>query len=149
MARFIVDTMLGKLATYLRMCGHDAAYSLDEGLEADDAILAAAEREGRTLVTRDVSLSDRAPDAVLVESREIEGQLAELAAARYDISLADEPGRCGVCNAPLDRVGSAEYTPADVPDPVETAMWQCPDCGQYFWRGSHWDRVGATLDRIG
>ncbi|PSP98633.1 hypothetical protein BRC89_07140 [Halobacteriales archaeon QS_4_70_19] len=27
---FLLDVMLGKLATYLRMCGHDATYALDE-----------------------------------------------------------------------------------------------------------------------
>ena len=45
--------MCGKLATYLRMCGHDTAYALDRGVEDDDALLAIAEAEGRTPVTRD------------------------------------------------------------------------------------------------
>ena len=36
--RLLLDAMLGKLATYLRMCGHDAAYALDRGVEADDAV---------------------------------------------------------------------------------------------------------------
>jgi len=40
MDRLLLDTMLGKLATYLRMCGYDAAYALDEGVESDDALLA-------------------------------------------------------------------------------------------------------------
>jgi len=56
--------LLGKLATYLRMCGSDAAYALDRGLEADGWLLALAAAEGGTLLTRDEQLAERAPDAL-------------------------------------------------------------------------------------
>jgi hypothetical protein len=52
--RLLLDTMLGKLATYLRMCGYDAAHALDEEVESD---------------------------AVLLESRDVADQLGELADA--------------------------------------------------------------------
>jgi len=58
--RLLVDAMLGKLARYLRMCGYDAAYALDRGLEADEDLLAVARDEGRQLLTRDRQLADRA-----------------------------------------------------------------------------------------
>ena len=32
--RLLLDVMLGKLAVYLRMCGYDAAYAGDLGVEA-------------------------------------------------------------------------------------------------------------------
>jgi len=44
--KILVDAMCGKLARYLRMCGYDAAYTLDRGLEDDEAILAVAAEEG-------------------------------------------------------------------------------------------------------
>jgi uncharacterized protein with PIN domain len=47
MTRLLLDAMLGRLATYLRMCGYDAAYALDEGIEADDAVLDWARRDDR------------------------------------------------------------------------------------------------------
>jgi hypothetical protein len=46
----LLDVMLGKLATYLRMCGYDAAYAVERGIEADDALLARADAEGRLAV---------------------------------------------------------------------------------------------------
>jgi uncharacterized protein with PIN domain len=141
----LLDTMLGKLATYLRMCGYDAVYALDEGLEDDDALLAWVRSEERTLLTRDERLAARAPAAVLVESRGIEDQLAELADAGLDLELAAEPARCGVCNEPLERVGDDEPTPEYAPDTSEMAVWRCTDCGQHFWKGSHWDDVAETL----
>ena len=149
MAELLLDAMLGKLATYLRMCGHDAAYALDEGVEADGALLDWAASEDRQLVTRDAELAARAADGVLLASREVEAQLRELAAVGLDLELTDEPVRCGVCNGSLSRVGPGKATPAYAPDTTEVAVWRCRDCGQHFWRGSHWDDVARTLSRLG
>ncbi len=143
--RLLLDTMLGKLATYLRMCGYDTAYALDEEAEADDALLELATEEGRRLLTRDRALAARAPDAILLESRDVEDQLRELAGVGFDLALTEEPVRCGVCNATLTRVGTDEPTPDYAPDSAEAAVWRCSDCGQHFWRGSHWDDVAGTL----
>lgn len=146
--RLLLDAMLGKLATYLRMCGYDAAYALEEGVEDDGSVLALAEREGRRLVTRDESLAARAGEAVLLSSRDVADQLRELRAGGFDLSLADEPGRCGACNGPLAEVAGEEDTPEYAPDPAETRVWRCVDCGQHFWKGSHWDDVAATLESL-
>ena len=146
--QFLLDTMLGKLATYLRMCGYDAAYTLGEGVEDDDAILDLARAEGRTLLTRDRRLADRSPDAILLAARDIEEQLRELAGVGITLSLPDEPARCGVCNGPVERVGPDKPTPEYAPDPAEIEVWQCHECGQHFWRGSHWDDVAETLSAL-
>ena len=53
----LLDVMLGKLASYLRMCGYDAVYALDEGLEADDAVQRRAAADARRLLTRDEALA--------------------------------------------------------------------------------------------
>lgn len=142
---FLVDAMCGKLAVYLRMCGYDAAYAPERGVEADAAIDRLARAEGRTILTRDRALAGRAADAVLLDSRGIEDQLRELDAAGVPLRLADRPARCGDCNGPLDRVPDGEATPDDAPDPAETGVWRCRDCGRLFWKGSHWDRVSETL----
>lgn len=146
--RLLLDVMCGGLVAYLRMCNYDTAYAGDRGLEADDDLLAVASEEGRTLVTRDVALATRAADAVLLESREVEGQLAELADAGFDLALADEPAFCGRCNGSLERVGRSASTPEYAPDPGDVDVWRCRACGQHFWRGSHWDRVAETLAEI-
>jgi hypothetical protein len=142
--RLLVDAMCGTLATYLRMCGYDAVYALDEGIEADDELLALARSEDRLVVTRDRSLAERAPAAVLLGSRSVEGQLREVREAGLLLTL-DEPARCGACNGRLDRVAPDESTPDYAPAPREEAVWRCRDCGQYFWRGSHWDDVRRRL----
>ena len=141
----VLDAMLGKLATYLRMCGYDAAYAMDRDAEDDDALLALATTEGRRLVTRDEGLARNVADAVLLTEREVEDQLRELAAAGFELELSEEPVRCGTCNAPVERVDRTEPTPEYAPDPADTDIWRCRDCGQHFWKGSHWDDVA---DRI-
>jgi hypothetical protein len=146
--RLLVDVMCGGIVSYLRMCNHDTAYAGDRGLEADDALLAVARDEERTVVTRDVELAGRADESILLESRDVEAQLAELEAAGIDLTLADEPRFCGRCNGPLEPVGSTASTPEYAPDPDDCEVWICRDCGQHFWRGSHWDRVAETLSRV-
>ena len=142
--KLLVDAMCGKLARYLRMCGYDAAYVLDRGIEDDEAILSVATDEGRRLVTRDEGLAARAEDAVLVRSRDVAGQLGELRIAGFELSLT-RPERCGRCNGALEAVDADETTPEYAPDPDERRVWRCADCGQYFWRGSHWDDVADRL----
>ncbi|MDS0477720.1 Mut7-C RNAse domain-containing protein [Natrinema sp. 1APR25-10V2] len=146
--RLLVDVMCGGIVSYLRMCNHDTVYAGDRGLEADDDALAVARDEDRTIVTRDGPLASRADESILLESREVEDQLAELTAAGVDLTLADEPAFCGRCNGPLERVDPTASTPDYAPDPAEFETWVCRDCGQHFWRGSHWERVAETLARV-
>lgn len=144
MARILLDTMMGGLRPYLRMCNHDAAYVLDRGVEADDEVLTIASEEDRLLITRDVHLANRADRSLTLRSLAVVDQLRELREAGIDLTLADEPRYCGRCNGPLDRVDGGQ-TPEYAPDPDEERVWRCRDCGQYFWIGSHWDDVAETL----
>jgi uncharacterized protein with PIN domain len=172
--RLLLDAMLGKLATYLRLCGYDAAYVLDdrdgdqrdeqrasdgdderteEGSRAtvdpgDDEIADWARASGRTLLTRDVDLAAQVDGAVLLTSRDVGDQLRELVAAGYELSLADPPARCAACNGRLHAVGSGESTPPYAPDSAATDCWRCRDCEQVFWKGSHWDDVRDRLDAL-
>lgn len=140
-SRVVCDVMLGKLATYLRMCGVDAAYALDRGVEDDDAILELARREGRTLLTRDRELAARAGDSLLVESRDPTAQLAEVGDAGVDVSLPERPRRCGACNGELEP---AAESPDIAPDDAD--VYRCRECGKHFWRGSHWAGLKARIE---
>lgn len=142
--RVYLDVMLGSLATILRMAGWDAAYALDEGIEDDADVLAAATADDRVLLTRDRQLAARTPHSLLLTSRSTEGQVAELRSAGFIVSF-DAPTRCSACNSRLEPVDGGVATPEGVPDPSETRVWRCSECGQHFWKGSHWDDVVARL----
>ncbi|MFD1644798.1 Mut7-C RNAse domain-containing protein [Haloarchaeobius litoreus] len=144
--RLLLDAMLGNLATYLRLCGHDTVYALDRDVEADEAVLGLATAGDRTLVTRDEQLATQAEQSILLRDRDTEPQLRELATAGVDLTPAEEPVHCGRCNGRLVRVDAtdSDARPDYVPDHA-TPVWRCRNCDQRFWKGSHWDRMVATL----
>jgi uncharacterized protein with PIN domain len=146
--RLLLDVMLGKLATYLRMCGYDTLYAQDEGVEADDAIRELADADERRLVTRDRELADRTDGAVLLDSQGIDEQLREFAVAGFTVELPEQPERCSVCNGQVNALKESDPRPEHAPDEI-APIWQCRDCGQHFWKGSHWERVTEIVGSAG
>lgn len=144
--RLLCDVMLGKLAVYLRLCGFDTVYAGDREIEADDRIAAMANREDRRLCTRDTELADRVSGAILLTEREVDAQLTELREAGVELTVADPPRYCGRCNGDLLSVTPDADTPGYAPDPSETDCWRCQACGQVFWKGSHFERMRATVE---
>ncbi len=146
--KLLLDVMLGGLRSYLRMCNYDTVYALDEDIEADDALMTYADEHERTLVTRDRELAQRCDPAILVTEREVTDQLAELDDVGLLLSLADEPQYCGRCNGILETVSSDSTVPEYAPERDEQTLWCCTDCGQYFWKGSHWESIKETLQTV-
>ena len=141
--KFILDTMLGELARWLRIMGYDTLYSR---VYTDNQILRIAERTGRILVTRDWGLYRRARKrglrAVYIQGDSIVERLAELRIVLgIDLSLDPSRSRCPECNAPLVRVEDKEQVRDRVPPrsfEVYDVFYVCPRCGRVYWEGSHW-----------
>lgn len=144
--KLLADAMLGRLARYCRMAGYDTAYALDRGITVDTALLTLSREEERLLLTRDIELATHAEQSILLESTEITDQLRELTNAGIALEL-DEPTRCSRCNGRLSQC-SPDETPDAVPDPSSQPLWICENCGQYYWRGSHWTEVANRLESI-
>jgi uncharacterized protein len=107
---FVLDGMLGKLARWMRMMGHDAQYSTALN---DAELMAIARSEKRVLLTRDLALYQQAT-AKGIEAYYIEGntepeRLANLS-IRFRISLTIdlEKTRCPKCNTKLAVVSKEE-----------------------------------------
>lgn len=142
----MLDVMLGGLTAPLRVCGYDALYALDEGLECGDAIRERAAADGRRLITRDRDLAAATPGSVLLTARDVVDQLRELRAAGVELTPTERPTRCGACNGRLEPVEDDEARPEYAPG--TGSVWRCVDCGQHFWRGSHWDDLTETIERL-
>jgi len=143
---FLVDAMGGDVARILRMCGHDAVYVLDRGIEDDNAVKRLALDERRTFVTRDRDLAARTPDSLLLTAKDTDEQLRELAVA--GVTLKPAAGeRCGACNGELESVPRRQHGLTTCPT-TPTPSGGVGTAGQYFWRGSHWTNLERRLEEI-
>ncbi|MEZ0289573.1 MAG: Mut7-C RNAse domain-containing protein [Sulfolobales archaeon] len=150
--RFIVDTMLGSLARWLRMLGYDTLY--DNKFE-DWKILRIASEDKRVILTRDrglyITARKRNLDAVLVDSEDIVEALRYLK-KKLDIRLEIDPNdtRCPICNYPLRRTSSLIELASRVPSYIATRyreFWICDKCGRVYWRGRHWKSIERLLSK--
>jgi uncharacterized protein with PIN domain len=147
--KFVADGMLGKLARWLRILGYDVTYytNLD-----DFELEKIASKEQRTLLTKDLQLYRHAIaeglDAYYVEGLVESERLAELV-PRYGISLAldIERSRCPKCNGRIQSVSKENVAEKVEPNTFKhyEDFWQCQNCGQVYWQGSHWIKILALL----
>jgi hypothetical protein len=147
--KFIADVMLGRLATWLRLLGHDVLY--DRSLN-DRQILRLAQEQGRTIITRDTGLirNRAARDSIFITSDHIVDQLAEM--QRHLGCLNRVPrGRCARCNGELEDRGRTDDIREIVPDYIfhsHEQFLQCRICGNVYWEGSHYRHMKETLQQV-
>ncbi len=144
--KFIVDTMLGEIARWLRIMGYDTLYSKTY---TDNQILSIAEKTGRIILTRDRGLYIRARKrglrAYLVEGDTKVERLADLIVkTRIKLVLDPDRSRCPECNAPLIKVRDKSQVKDRVPPRSYEAydtFYVCPRCGRVYWEGGHWKNI--------
>ncbi len=147
--RFVADSMLGRLAKWLRVLGYDTHYKSHYGPGALDQLV----EEGRRLLSRHKKIVNSHADAVLLCSDDAGGQLAEL---REKIALRPDESkrfsRCLICNVLLQGVDvgkSKENVPEYVFYENIAGIRFCPSCGRYYWPGSHRERMTRKLREWG
>jgi uncharacterized protein len=147
--KFLADSMLGKLARWLRMLGQDVTYNVQLN---DNEILDFAKKENRVVLTKDLELYRRAAatgvDAFFVEGKSESERLAEVA-ERYGLTLVIdmEKSNCPVCNTKL-KATPKEQLSEELEKNTFTyyeKFWKCPNCGQIYWQGAHWKQISNTL----
>jgi uncharacterized protein with PIN domain len=144
---FFADCMLGRLARWLRALGFDTAY--DRRID-DRELVAVARREGRVVLTRDSGLiakGARRADRLFIESDDWRAQVRQVLDAFGLRPGAAPHTRCLECNAPLKPLTGARARNLVAPYVLEHGggFALCPGCGRVYWRGSHADRMDATL----
>jgi uncharacterized protein with PIN domain len=149
-SRFIVDTMLGSLARWLRILGYDTTY--DRKIE-DWQIIKIAKEEERVVVTRDRGLHSRAlrsglRSVYIDDPGDIPKSLALIALLTgIRLRVDFEKTRCPLCNGDLMKV-SKDKVKDKVPARVYSLyndFWICSRCGNVYWVGSHWKTIEETL----
>ena len=137
----LVDRMLGRLATWLRMLGWDAPL-----VDNPPARLGL----GQVLLTRRRAWRGR-PGVVFIEHDRVADQLAQVRdALGLELDQQRLFTRCLRCNVTVEPI-SREQAAGLVPDytaATAAGFTRCPKCGRVYWPGSHGQRALATLQSI-
>ncbi|MBZ0307115.1 MAG: Mut7-C ubiquitin/RNAse domain-containing protein, partial [Anaerolineae bacterium] len=145
-ARFILDTHLGKLATYLRMLGFDTLYS---NRYEDDVLAEVSFAEKRILLTRDLGVLKRGivEYGYFVRSTHPERQLFEIL-KRYNLTQMLVPfKRCMTCNGPLEPIDKETISERLMPSTrvYYNEFYLCSHCDKIYWKGSHHERMKTFI----
>jgi uncharacterized protein with PIN domain len=145
---FVADSMLGRLAKWLRALGYDVLYTKKLDEQAAMRFL----ETGRIILTRNTRLKSRLPEdkAILIEHDRLEDQLAQLVVSgviKFDPNAAFR--RCMRCNSPLkplSRLEAADLVPEHVYHSY-SHFFSCPACGRVYWPGTHHEGMKKLLEK--
>ncbi len=142
---FVADTMLGKLAKYLRIMGYDTLYQTGY----PDQRLSEVVKKGRILLTRNHATATQYSNSVFIDHDQVKDQLK---AVDNSLKLTRDQrewfSRCIVCNSPLSKA-ELEAARQNVPDFVFFTYYErivfCPMCKRFYWPGTHRERMVERL----
>jgi uncharacterized protein with PIN domain len=147
--KFVADSMLGRLAKWLRILGFDVAYF--PRIEDKDLVEFAI-KEGRILLTR---------DTLLVKRRKIQGQYffvegnhfrEQLRQVVTHFSLPKKQSfltRCIRCNQEIAKI-EKEAVRGKVPVYVfntQNIFGICHDCKRIYWQATHKENMEKEIDQ--
>jgi len=147
--RFIADSMLGKLAKWLRLAGVDVEY--DKNID-DDTLVRRALSEDRVILTRDRSIAKRkgVKNCLLIWSDHLAEQLFEFIRVFEFDTLESAFTRCIRCNTLLEEVEKDSLA-----DKVPQYVWenqdefrQCNSCQRIYWAGTHRENAERFLRKV-
>lgn len=147
--RFLLDAHLGRLATYLRLLGLDAAYETDS---KDEELARTSHREERILLTRDCGLLKRSEViyGYFVRATAAKQQVLEVL-RRFDLFGSLAPfTRCLRCNAPLNPVPKESIAERLQPKTRQhfDEFRICSVCDRIYWAGSHYRHMNDFVREI-
>ena len=147
--KFVADGHLGKLVRDLRLLGIDVTC---DPVAEDRQLVTTSRDEDRALLTRDRRLLMHAAvrHGYYLRSQDPLEQTVEVL-RRFNLGPTLTPfSRCLRCNALLQAAKKAEVL--DQLEPLTRIYYEqfrrCPDCGQVYWSGSHFDKLRARVEEV-
>ncbi|MDT8453516.1 MAG: Mut7-C RNAse domain-containing protein [Gammaproteobacteria bacterium] len=147
--RFVADVHLGRLAAYLRFLGFDTLYRNDY----EDALLADISADEQRILfscDRQLLMRKQVIYGYFVRARQPQQQLLEII-SRFELHNRLKPfTRCMHCNGELQAVDK-QTIEAQLPPKTGkyyNEFFQCPQCKKIYWKGSHYLKLRAMINRI-
>lgn len=145
--KFYADSMLGKLARWLRLMGFSVEYATSE--ISDNEIIERCNEQGLFLITRDKELSARYRNSLYMESDNYAEQLKHFTSIYRPIPELYF-SRCPLCNGLVQKERTEDYK-GHLPEGVrknQKMVHVCMDCGKVYWEGSHFDAILKRINQI-
>lgn len=142
--KFICDSMLGKLAKYLRILGLDAVY-FRPSKKAEETVF----EEPYYFFTR----RKKSPykNSVFIKTDHVQDQLKEIKKIiKPYIDLSLIMSRCIRCNRELEKIEKEKVEPF-VPEYVFNTQEEfriCPQCKKIYWSGSHVENMSRWIKEL-
>lgn len=168
--KFVVDRMLGRLTTWLRILGFDTlganSFNGFTNSEEDTYLLKIAEMDDRVLITRDAELYFRAQNRGLKSLMMMQGdvidQLKQVRDTfRIKIDTQTAILRCSECNeellvANVNEVRLSKEMQKLKERGVKTEeflkrydeYYKCKDCSKIYWKGGHWENILRGIEQL-
>jgi len=142
--KFIVDCMHGRLARKMRLYGFDTLYDVNFD---DNKLIEIAKLEGRTIITSDKALIERAksenlPVIWVPLDNDLPRMIKIFETLKILPKIDPKKSRCPRCNSALEIVEKDNVT--GVPKKVlkrKRIFYRCTGCGKVYWHGSHWKKI--------
>lgn len=148
--KFVADTMLEKLARWLRILGYDVIYDFSKSLKE---LVEISNSDERVFLTRRKSFPENMiPISVfLVGGEKFDLQLKNVI-VQFGLDINSKLfTRCVDCNVEVAKVSDKETIKEKVPlrswDGFNE-FYECLNCGKVFWKGSHITNTMKKLNRI-
>ncbi|MBU2636999.1 MAG: Mut7-C RNAse domain-containing protein [Bacteroidetes bacterium] len=148
--RFVADTMLEKLARWLRILGYDVVFDSSKSLKE---LIEISNGEERVFLTR----RKKFPEGVAAEtlydlcSENFNEQITRVI-KQFDLDVKSKLfTRCIDCNVEVVKVIDKETIKGKVPRMSWEGFndfYECPNCKKVFWKGAHIKNTVNKLNEI-
>ncbi|MBN2092030.1 Mut7-C ubiquitin/RNAse domain-containing protein [candidate division KSB1 bacterium] len=147
--KFVLDVHLGKLTRLLRLLGFDSFYRNNL---TDDEIIEISLNERRIILTRDRGIlkNKTVTHGYYIRNSNPELQASEVC-QRFDLYSKIQPfQRCLNCNGLIQPVKKDKIEEFLLLHTRQTfnEFFQCMNCQQIYWKGSHYQRMQEKIERI-
>ncbi|MFX0081449.1 MAG: Mut7-C RNAse domain-containing protein [Candidatus Hodarchaeota archaeon] len=156
--KFLVDSMLGKLARFLRIFGYDTLYANDlidffkRDPVPDEQLLVFAKETNRFVITKDyLFYKSFANNAIYLKGEGVYNYLNQLKKnLGLNFKFNIQHARCSICNSKMKKVeeiSDIKHLILQETFNQHNEFYQClnSQCKKIYWKGSHIDDIEKRL----
>ncbi|MFX1455148.1 MAG: DUF5615 family PIN-like protein [Promethearchaeota archaeon] len=157
--KFLVDSMLGKLARFLRIFGYDTLYAndliefFDMDPVPDEKLIEYAKNNDRFILTKDLLLTmNYSEKSLYLHGEGIYNYLNQLnEELNINFDFKGEKARCSICNSTLLRIQDKNEIINEISQDSFNhykEFYRCSNlqCNKIFWKGSHIEDIERRIE---